>query len=409
MCRSSHLVSRAALGFPPVARHTRVVYRIAYVANFILTATAGVVFVLLSDLQDAFGLPTWGLGVIAGAGFGGSLVVQILLAPLADRGRTFSVGAVGLAAGAIGSFWFVIADSLITFAASRALVGVGIGLFIVASRKAILGLDEEGSGQRLGTLLSSNVAGFIFGPLLGAFLADYGIDAPFIVLGIAVLVVTPPALWWLRSAPVATSEVDFGQMLALTKRPGVQASVLGQAVLFSNIGIFDGTIDRYLTDLGAGNGLIAAILVAIGAPLVLLPSQTGKLVDRRGGETVMLVALMMSVPALLLYGAVPVIAVVLVAGLTQGMVEAFAFPATQVIVVRETGVAEAAIGQALLDVVGSLMAMTWATIGPALYGAAGARVLFSAAAVNAAVLGFLAHRRLIERDRRRVAAVVPGL
>ena len=246
-------------------------YRVAYVANFLLTATAGVVFVLLSDLQDTFDLPTWGLGLIAGAGFAGSLVVQILLAPYADRGRTFSVGAIGLGAGVVGCFWFVLADSLAAFAASRAVLGIGIGLFLVASRKAIIGLDETGSGERLGRLLSSNVAGFVFGPLLGALLADQGIDAPFILLGVGIVAVTPIALLWLRDAPVAVSVVDLSGMWALRKRPGVQAAAAVQIVVFANIGIFDGTIDRYLTDLGAGNGTISLILLCAGVPLMILP------------------------------------------------------------------------------------------------------------------------------------------
>ena len=86
-------------------------YRFAYIGNFLLTASAGVVFVLLSDLQAAFDLPTWGLGIIAGAGFGGALIVQILLAPLADRGRTFPLqNRSGWWQESIGNFWFVLAD-----------------------------------------------------------------------------------------------------------------------------------------------------------------------------------------------------------------------------------------------------------------------------------------------------------
>lgn len=380
-------------------------YRVAYVANFFLTATAGVVFVLLSDLQETFDLPTWGLGVIAGAGFAGSLVTQLLLAPFADRGATFAVGATGLAAGVIGSFWFVFASTLLGFALSRAVLGIGIGLFIVASRKAIIGTEEEGSGAKLGRLLSSNVAGFIFGPLLGALLVDYGIDAPMIVLGIGIVIVTPPSLWWLRGAPVATSIVPYSAMLKLARRPGVQAAMFAQWVVFANIGVFDGTVDRYLTDLGADNKTIAFILVAVGLPLILLPSRTGALVDRNGGERVMLGALVMAVPALLIYGLAEAVWVVALAGLLQGTTEAFAFPATQVIVVKETGAAESASGQALLDVTGSASAAIWAGLGPLLYGEIGPEGLYTVSALNAAVLAFGAWARLRERDRQRARGV----
>ena len=382
-------------------------YRFAYITNFLLAATAGVVFVLLSDLQDTFGIPTWGLGVIAGTGFLGALIVQLLLAPLADRGATLTVGAIGLAAGVGGSFWFVVADTMIGFAASRALLGVGAGLFVVASRKAVIGLTAEGSGAKLGALLSSSVAGFIFGPLLGAFLVDFGIDAPFIVLGVAIILVTPPTLWWLHQTPVATAVVPLSAMFALAKRPGIQASMIGQSVLFANVGVFDGTVDRYLTDLGAGNGLIALMLVGMGAPLVLLPSRTGALVDRRGGERVLVVSLFLAVPALLIYGLATAIPFIMFAGVMQGVVESFAFPATQVLTVKETGAPEAAIGQALLDITGSSTAMVWATLGPALYGTLGPGGLYAIAAANAAVLAVAVQRRLKVRDQERQLVAMP--
>ncbi len=376
-------------------------YRLAYLANFILTAGAGVVFALLSNLQTEFGVSDAGIGFIAASGFLGALITQVALAPFADRGQVTLVAAVGLIAGAAGSFLFIVADEVVGFSASRALIGVGIGLFIVASRKAVIGLDEEGSGTQLGTLLSSNVAGFILGPVLGALLVErFGIDAPFVVLGVATLLVTPPALWWIKDAPVATSEVRYRDMIPLVRRPGVQAAMAAQVVFFTNIGIFDSTLDVYFTDLGASDTMVALLLLLIGLPLLILPTFTGRLVDRDGGERVMLLALAATVPALLGYGIAPILAVVALAGVCQTTVESFAFPATQVVVVKETGASEAAIGQALLDIVGSSMAASSSFVAPLIYSALGARGLFSLAALNAAAMLALSAQRLRVRDRQ---------
>ena len=59
-------------------------HRFAYLAGFALTSSAGVVFVLLSDLQDRYGLPSWGIGAIASSGFVASLLIQLLLALVCD-------------------------------------------------------------------------------------------------------------------------------------------------------------------------------------------------------------------------------------------------------------------------------------------------------------------------------------
>lgn len=374
-----------------------------YLASFLLAASAGVVFVLLSDFQDAFGLPTWGLGLIAGMGFLGALSVQLLLAPLADRGQARVVAVVGLASGTAGTMWLAVADQLWQLAAARGLVGAGLGLFQVAARKAVIGQDSSGSGARLGTLLSAGVAGFIAGPPLGAVLGQFGLPVPFVVLGVALAAVSFPAQAAIGRAPVATSVVRHRDLVRLLRRPRLQGAVAAQIVLFGFIGVFDAVIDRYLTDLGAGNAVVAVGLLCMGLPLLVLPSRAGRWAERRGGVGGLRLGLLVAVPCYALYGLWAAPLAVIAVGIVQATAEAVAFPSNQLVAVEETGAAEAATGQALLDTAGMVAAGLAALTAPAVYGRFGAEVLFGGYAALAAVLTAVALRRLTVRPRPDLA------
>jgi len=55
--------------------------------GFSVPVANSMVFPALSDLQDEYGFADSGLGLIAASGFLASLIVQLFLAPYADRGK----------------------------------------------------------------------------------------------------------------------------------------------------------------------------------------------------------------------------------------------------------------------------------------------------------------------------------
>lgn len=378
-----------------------------YAASFLLAASAGVVFVLLSDLQAAFDLPTWGLGLIAAMGFLGALAVQLLLAPLADRGQGRVVAIVALGSGTGGTLWLAVASQLWQLAAARGLVGIGLGLFGVVARKAVIGTSGIGSGERLGALLSAGVAGFIAGPPIGAVLSELGLSVPFVVLGLALAAVSVPAQAAIGRAPVATSAARHADLLPLLRRPGMQAALAAQVMLFGFIGVFDSVIDRYLTDLGAGNLLVAAGLLCMGLPLLVLPARAGRWAERNGGARSLCLALVFAVPCYAAYGLWAVPAAVIVAGVLGAVAEAVGFPSAQLVAVEETGPSGAAMGQALLDTSGMTAAGFSALAAPAVYAAFGARVLFIGYAAVAVGLVALALQRLSARTVDPAAVALP--
>lgn len=368
--------------------------RLIYAVNFLLAAGIGLVFVFLADLQDRYGLATWELGVVASMGFLAALVAQLVLAPLADRGHVGPLAAIAVVAGTIGTIGFVFASQTWTLALTRGIAGVGLGLYGVAGRKALIGADTSGAGAKLGAFLSTGVAGFLVGPPIGAILGRFSFEAPFWAVGIAIAVVGVPAVLAVARSEIATAHVDYGDMRALLRRPRIQAAVLTQISLFGFIGVFDSTVDRYLTDLGASTDATAVALLVIGFPLLVLPTRAGSLAERIGGPRVLIPAFFAIVPAIILFGVVDSVVWVAAAGVVETTGESFAFLAVQIVLLEVTGAARAAVGNALLEAAGLVSASVTAAFAPFVYGIGGPRWLFVGFAVISAGLMFAAWLRL---------------
>lgn len=345
-----------------------------YATQFLLTSALGVVFVFLEDVQSKFGLLDWQIGLIAGTGFGASFIAQILLSPLADRGLVVPLAIVAIGAGVLGPILFAYGSATWVLAIGRGLTGVGLGLFSLLARKALIGLDATGGGAKLGILLSVSVAGFITGPLIGAVLEPLGFEAPFIAVSAALVVVGIPATIAILRSKIAATSVHYSDLGKLLIRPKVQAAMLVQVVVFGFIGVFDSLLDRFLTDLGASTNMVALVIVCVGAPMLILPRLAGNLAEVHGGTAVMLPAMFVMIPAMFGYSFAGVVGVVIVFGVMHGAGESFASVSSQVLVLEVTGAERAAVGSALLDAAGLSTAAVAAFVAPLGYGAIGQQV-----------------------------------
>ena len=71
--------------------------------TFSTAAANSVVFASMSELQEKYRYADSALGLIAGTGFAMGLIVQLFVAPFADRGHGRKLIQVGLALASIGS------------------------------------------------------------------------------------------------------------------------------------------------------------------------------------------------------------------------------------------------------------------------------------------------------------------
>ncbi len=357
-----------------------------YATQFLLTAALGVIFVFLEDIQTMFGLADWEVGIIAGTGFGASFLTQIALSPFADRGHTVPLAIVAIVTGILGPIAFAFGSGMMILAVGRGLTGMGLGLFSLLARKALIGLDADGGGAKLGILLSVSVAGFIVGPLIGALFEPLGFEAPFIAVSVALALVGVPATFAVLRSEIAEAQVNYADLLTLLARPKVQAAMLIQVIVFGFIGVFDSSIDRFLTDLGASTSMVAVVIICVGAPMLILPRIAGNLAEARGGSAVMLPALLVLIPAMLGYSIAGGVAAAIVFGVMHGAGESFASVSSQVLVLEVTGAERAAVGSSLLDAAGLSTAAITAFAAPLGYGAIGQQ-MFLVTGIGGILLG----------------------
>ncbi len=157
-----------------------------FVATFFVAAGGGLIFPLLAELQDAHGLPTWGLGVISAMFFAGAVSGQLLLAPYADRGRARGLLLVGVGVTVVSMVAFALSSELWQFSVARLLSGLGAGAFLPAVRATLVRADPSRAGHLLGRLSGVETAGFVFGPVIGTLIFELGgLSAPFLVMAAA--------------------------------------------------------------------------------------------------------------------------------------------------------------------------------------------------------------------------------
>lgn len=371
-----------------------VLYVTIYTTQFFVTASLGVVFAYLADLQDRYGLSHLELGIIAAAGFVAGLMSQLLLSPLVDRGHHRAVAWISVLSAVAGSFGFVVATSTWSLTASRGLAGIGFGLFGLVARKALIGRDISGSGSKVGGLLSCAVAGFITGPAIGAALSGIAFEAPFLLTGAVMLALGPVAAVLISRSPIAAVPVDYSDLGNLLRRPRVQAAICVHVGVWGLVGIFDATVDRYLTDVGLSSGELAIGLLIIGIPLMALPPYTGALAERLGAGRVAVPALVLFAPAVVLYGWIGGLLSFIAIGVAEAVTESYGVMGAQVLVLEATGAEQAAMGTGVLEAIGLAVAGAAALGGPPLYGAIGSRWLFGGWGLVCLVLAGAAALRL---------------
>lgn len=321
---------RAARREAMTPEHRRVLYMVMAV-TLTLDAGNGAVFGLIAEIQTEHGFSTPQLGLISGALFAASLLGLLGLSHLADKGHARTMLLVGVALGGAGTLWFAVADRLWEFVLARTVTGVAFSLFLSAGRAVVARLDPLRAGENLGRLTAAEVAGFVSGPVLGAFLADLGgLSLPFFVFGSASLValvvfaVVFPAV----PDPPGVARQRYLELTGLDllgNRRVLAAALLALAV-FLPVGAYDAIWSKYLTDLGASLSFIGISLSLYGVPLILLSGAGGRLVDAWGPMVAARRAILLTVPIIVAYGLMPNYWLVAVVAVAEAVVAAVANP-----------------------------------------------------------------------------------
>jgi len=191
---------------------------------------------------------------------------------------------------AIGSVYSALAPDAIQFVLSRAVVGSGFGLALMASQGFIIAhTHERNKTQGLANLFAGLYAGSICGGAAGAMLAEYYGYTFVFLLGAGVILLAIAYTLYFMSAP--DDEEKSNLKIAQTFRAvDLRDFLLNRNVLslvfFSSlpaaiavVGFLNYFTPIYLSRMGASESTIGQILIIYGTCLILAGPTIGKFVD----------------------------------------------------------------------------------------------------------------------------------
>lgn len=357
------------------------------VCGFAVPVSNSMIFPALSDLQDKYGFNDAGLGLIAAAGFATSFVVQLFLAPRADKGHPKRFVLAALLLAALGSALFAFGESLAMFIVARAVAGASLGASGPAIRAIAANLDKSRAAERLGRLRGIELAGFTGGPLIGALLIEpFGLRAAFLIFSVVALVAFVFVLG--RTIPALPSTGESGRLsFELLKLREVRAAVLASMALFAPVGIYDSLWDRYITDQGGNNFQVGLTFLLYTIPFIVLGAAGGRLADRRGPARMTVIGLFLTAPLVLVYGMLRDPWLLVGFAVVEGLIGAVSIPAAQSLMAQVAPTGRAAAAQGLAGSGDLLTATLMSLAAPAIYGASGPLATFGFAAALMAAGG----------------------
>ncbi|MCU1367064.1 MAG: putative major facilitator superfamily transporter, partial [Ilumatobacteraceae bacterium] len=244
----------------------------------LFAAGYGVMFTLLDDFRDRYGISESSLGMVVAVGFFAAFAAQVFFAPLADRGYARRLVNVGMVFNVGGLLMMAFGKTLVVLLLGRLVMGIGAGIAVPAIRRIVILADPENLGSNIGRLLAADVGGFAIGPAISAVLVGpVGIAAPFLVIAAATLACFPVVA---RARVDETSAEDqptarFAFDL-LRSRTYLGALLFGSAV-FLMVGTFDALWTLVLDDLRTADWIANLGITLFALPLIFLGSIGGRL------------------------------------------------------------------------------------------------------------------------------------
>ena len=348
----------------------------------------GVMFTVLDDYRDEFGIPAAQLGFIVGLGFVAAFVAQVMLAPIADRGHARRLMVVGVIIDVIGLLVLGFGTTIWVLILGRALSGLGAGMTMPALRRLVIVGDPDRLGDNLGLLLACDVAGFAAGPLLSALLVGpFGLPAPYIVVAVAASVCLPIVLRQRVHDPGV--ETVSATSFDLLRSRHFRAAVSMGVAMWMMIGTFDALWVVVLDDLGADEWIANIGITVFVVPLILLGERGGRLAQRLGPFRLGPIGLSIGAVAMFAYGLMPTGIAMLAVGVVHAINDGITVSSTSVAVGLVTPEGRHASAQGLLGGMQTLMAGVAAVAAGVVYDTAGRTVAYAVCSVTMlALIGY---------------------
>jgi MFS family permease len=180
----------------------------------------------------------------------------------------------------------------------RAIGGIGSTMFFISALGLMIRISPpDARGRAAGLFATSFLVGMVGGPLVGSLTAGFGLRAPFLFYGVAMLLTAVVVFYSLRqstlSAPAEQVHTEVTMRAAFAHRAYRAALVSNFATGWSVFGVRMAVVPLFISDvMGRGprmTGLVLAVF-AIGNVIVVMPS--GYLSDRIGRRSLLISGLL---------------------------------------------------------------------------------------------------------------------
>jgi MFS family permease len=342
----------------------------------------GVMFTVLDEFRDEYGIGEGALGLIVAMGFLSSFLAQVSLAPQADRGHARQMIVLGMVFNVAGLLGMAYGSTFIVLLLSRFVMGVGVGLAYPAARRIVILADPDHLGQNLGRMLAADVAGFAVGPAISAVLVGpFGIAAPFLLIAALTVAMYPLiARTHVAGSDVVAAEIPPRFAFDLLRiRPYLAALAMGAAV-FMMVGAFDALWVLVLDDLHAGDFIANLGITLFAVPMVLFAAIGGRFAQTIGPFRLGTLGLLVGAVAMFAYGHAPSGGVMFVISLVHATNDGFTVSSCGVAVGMVVPGERQASAQGLLGGVETLTAGITATAIGQIYEHFGRTVAYSSCA-----------------------------
>lgn len=206
----------------------------------------------------------------------------------------------------------------------RAIGGIGSTMFFISALGLMIRISPaDARGRIAGLFATSFLIGSVGGPVVGSLTAGFGLSAPFLSYGVALLITAIAVSYSLRrstlAAPVEHTRPAVTVRAALRHRAYRSALVSNFATGWSVFGLRIALVPLFVSDvLGRGPRMtgLALATFAVGNLVVVLPS--GHLSDRIGRRSLLIAGLFGCGAATVWVGASTSVPVFLVAAYLAG-------------------------------------------------------------------------------------------
>ena len=282
----------------------------------------GVMFTVLDDYRNEYGISESKLGLIVASGFLAGFLANMFVAPIADKGFARRLVSLGLIAQVIGCLVMAFGSSFLVLLLGRFLTGIGSGAADPALRRIIILANPDEMGSNLGRIVSAGVAGFALGPVISAVtVKSLGLASPFLIVAGCLVVV------YILLSRVHVNEASRDEAPSqrfafdlLFVRPIAGVIVIGLA-LYAMIGTFDAVWSLMMDDINAPDWVASVGITVFALPMMFLAPLGGRLTQKYGPFRASISGLTIAALFMVMYGTLTSPYIMLGVGVLHGIVD----------------------------------------------------------------------------------------